>query len=146
MQLKIKKLHPHAVIPSFGSEYSAGLDLTAISYEDEQYGKRKYRTGLAIEIAGSPSKKFVGKIYPRSSISKKNLMLANSVGIIDQDYRGEIIVVMKPQNYQEKVDHYESGDRIAQLVIEEIPVFTIHETDELSDTHRGTGGFGSTGR
>lgn len=151
MKLKIKKLDPRAVLPKFQTDGSAGMDLTAIdmameiidsSYVDIAFDishyKMVYNTGLAFEIP----KGHVGLIFPRSSIHKYDVNLTNCVGVIDSDYRGEVKFVFKTLG--NKV--YEIGDRIGQLVIMKLPEIEVEEVNELSDTERGTGGFGSTGR
>lgn len=136
MILKIKKLNKRAVIPKFAKEGDAGMDLVAVSMlQTEDYVE--YGTGLALEIeAGN-----VGLIFPRSSISKTGHRLLNSVGVIDSGYRGEIKVRMNHTNKKS----YKEGDRIAQLVVLEIPTIVIEEVDSISDSSRGYGGFGSTG-
>jgi dUTP pyrophosphatase len=146
MMLKMKKLDPKAVIPRFATEGSAGLDLTAISRETviEESGNYyvRFRTGLAIEIPDG----YVGLIFPRSSIFKTPLVLTNCVGVIDSDYRGEISFIFKMVPHAKNIkDAYKEGDRIGQLVIVPIPSVEILEVDELTETSRGSGGFGSTG-
>lgn len=141
MQVKIKKLNELAIIPSYAKNGDSGLDLTATSLEvidTGDYGYISYGTGLAIEIPTG----YVGLIYPRSSISKTGHILANSVGVIDSGYRGEIQVRFKtiPESNEYKV-----GDKIAQLIIMPYPEIQFEEVEELSDTDRGKGGFGSTG-
>lgn len=136
MILKIKKLNKRAVIPKFAKEGDAGMDLVAVSaHQTVDYVE--YGTGLALEI--EPGN--VGLIFPRSSISKTGQRLLNSVGVIDSGYRGEIKVRMNHSNKKA----YREGDRIAQLVIMETPKIVIEEVDDLSDSSRGSGGFGSTG-
>ncbi|QHJ84278.1 MAG: hypothetical protein [Bacteriophage sp.] len=137
MEVKIKKLHKDAVIPKYAQSGDSGLDLTATSMNYDDHGNAVYGTGLAIEIP----KDYVGYIFPRSSISKKTLALTNSVGVIDSNYRGEIMLKFKFSN----ISIYSIGDRIAQLIIMPIPSIELEEVEELSDTNRGTGGFGSTG-
>ncbi len=149
--VKIKKLNPEAIIPSYAKEGDAGMDLVAITEEKStvikqgQYGKVQYieyGTGLAVEIP----KGFVGLIYPRSSISKYNLILANSVGVIDSGYRGEILVRFKSTMAEGCTPiHYNKGDKIAQLVVVPVPKVSFIECTELSDSDRGAGGFGSSG-
>lgn len=157
MKVKIKKLHENAVIPKYAQKGDAGLDLTATSIAYDNYGNAVYGTGLAIEIPEG----YVGYIFPRSSISKKTLALTNSVGVIDQNYRGEIMFKFKPdmkcfginpdnmqtieQSEFVNSNDYDIGDRIGQLIIMPIPSIDFEEVEELSDTNRGTGAFGSTG-
>lgn len=139
----IKKLNPEAVLPTYGSEYAAGADLYACIHSPEEFkpGETKLiHTGLAMEIPAG----YAGLIYARSGLaSKKGLAPANKVGVVDADYRGEIMVVL--HNHSTNTVSIEPKERIAQLVI--TPYLTAHfeETDILSDTVRGEGGFGSTG-
>lgn len=139
MQVKITKLGP-AVTPEYTKEGDAGLDLTA-TWKEENTLYVEYGTGLAIEIPEG----YVGLLYPRSSISKYHLVLANSVGVIDSNYRGEIKIRFKKtiDNSYEKT--YNAGDRVAQLIIMPYPSIELVEVTELSDTVRGAGGFGSSG-
>ena len=148
MIVKIKKLSELAVIPAYGKPGDAGLDLTCTSVELDANGNYVYRTGLAIEIP----KGFVGLLFPRSSNANKSLMLTNSVGVIDSGYRGEIMFKYKP-NYQfflTEVDKrhdkiYNVGDRVGQLIIMPYPEVVWNVVDELLESERGDGGFGSTG-
>jgi len=139
IEVKIKKLSEYAVIPTYGKDGDAAMDLTATSREVDAHGNQAYGTGLAMEIPYG----YVGLIFPRSSVSKTSLILANSVGIIDAGYRGEIICKFKPTTSY--YHQYRIGDRIAQIMI--IPRLEISfiEVDELSNSERGDGGFGSTG-
>lgn len=139
MKVKIKKLHENAVIPKYAQKGDSGLDLTATSKNYDIHGKLVYGTGLAIEIPYG----YVGYIFPRSSIADKTLSLANSVGVIDSNYRGEIMLKFKDKG--EIGITYNIGDRIGQLIIMPIPSIEFEEVEELSDTTRGAGGFGSTG-
>ena len=139
----IKKLNPDAVIPTYGSQYAAGADLYAcidfnISF---QPGETKFiPTGLAMEIPVG----YAGLIYARSGLAcKKGLAPANKVGVIDADYRGEIMVAL--HNHSKKPVTIEPKERIAQLVITPYLTAVFEEADELNDTVRGEGGFGSTG-
>lgn len=138
LTVKIKKLDNQAVVPERATELSAGYDLTVISCEEKK-DCFIYGTGLAMEIPRG----WTGYIFPRSSIYKKNLSLANSIGVIDADYRGEIKVIMRKQGRTK--EYYQIGDKVAQIIF--MPVFEIEfkEKDELSDTARGAGGLGSTG-
>lgn len=140
MILKIKKLHDNAVIPSYAKPGDAGLDLVATDIIEESMYMVKYGTGLAVEIPEG----YVGLLFPRSSVSKTNLTLANSVGVIDSGYRGQIMCVFNKIN-NPMLQSYKVGDKVAQLVIVAAPQFTINEVNELSTTERGNGGFGSTG-
>lgn len=141
MKVKIKKLHPDAVIPSYAKIGDAGLDLTAVEdFDVIDYPSRiiEYRTGLAIQIPTG----FVGLIFPRSSICLKDLMLTNSVGVIDSGYTGEIKFRFKTSG----ANLYEKGDRIGQLIIIPYPTVQFEEVEELTKTERGDGGFGSSGK
>ena len=145
--INIKKLNEHAVLPSYGSEYAAGADLYAIVHNDTNMieilpGETAFiGTGLSMEIPTG----YVGLIYARSGMAcKRGLAPANKVGVIDSDYRGEIMVALYNQSNETKV--ITSGDRIAQIIIQPITQFKFNEVDELSDTARGEGGFGSTGK
>lgn len=156
LNVNIKKLDDKATIPVYAKDGDAGLDLVATSVEfNTEYGFMEYGTGLAIEIPRG----YVGYIFPRSSISKKVLSLCNSVGVIDSGYRGEIkfrfhsrptdLVEYMGENFlaAKNVDEsaYDIGDKIGQLVIMPYPSVSFVEVDELSETDRGDGGYGSTG-
>jgi dUTP pyrophosphatase len=139
MKVKIKRLHKDAVIPSYAKAGDAGLDLVAtsiISFDKEQV---TYGTGIAIEIPEG----YVGLVFPRSSIRKYEQYLSNSVGVIDSGYRGEIQATFNSRYYADV--KYKVGDKIAQILIMPYPSIEFEETDELSSTERGDGGFGSTG-
>jgi dUTP pyrophosphatase len=140
--VNIKKLHPDAVIPSYAKAGDAGMDLTAISMEKDSHGNVVYGTGLAIEIPEG----YVGLIFPRSSNSKTDLYLTNHVGVIDSGYRGEIQFKFRANPSLINARIYHLGDRIGQLIIIPYPGIQFVEVDVLSDTERGTGGFGSTGK
>lgn len=142
MKVKIKKLHPDAVIPSYAKPGDAGMDLTAVSMEPI-FGQVTYGTGISIEIPVG----YVGLLFPRSSICNTYLTLSNSVGVIDSAYRGEIKAVFNLDEHGEGRDYtcYSVGDRIAQLVIIPYPRISFEEVDELTDTERGTSGYGSSG-
>lgn len=141
MILKVKKLHENAQMPFYATKGSAGMDLVAVSAQwDRNENTIKYGTGLAFEIPEG----FVGLLFPRSSVCKKTLTLTNCVGVIDSDYRGEVSAVFRITNPQdEKV--YAVGERCCQLVVVPAPQFELLES-ELSDTERGAGGYGSTGK
>jgi dUTP pyrophosphatase len=141
MNIKIKKLDVHAVLPTYAKLGDAGMDLTAISVnysEDQLY--IEYSTGWAIEIPFG----YVGLLFPRSSVSKVDLILANCVGVIDSGYRGEIKCRFKHIRFDGPYYIYKVGERIAQLVIMPIPLVVLEETKELSESERGEGGFGHT--
>lgn len=139
LNIKIKKLHPNAVIPTYAKPGDAGMDLTAINSTVE--GSRvTYSTGIAIEIPEG----YVGLIFPRSSIYKTGLSLSNAVGVIDSEYRGEIKAIFhQTMNW---CNPYAIGQRIMQLIILPYPQVQFTEVDELSTTERGEGGFGSSGK
>lgn len=138
MQLKIKKLHPNAVIPKYAKDGDAGLDLTAVSWEFLDSEHIKYNFGVAIEIP----KGYVCFVFPRSSCYKQKQILSNCVGVIDSGYRGEISAVMVGTSKE----RYKILDRVAQIVILPYPEIEFVEVDELSETKRGTNGYGSTGK
>lgn len=140
LKVKVKKLVENAVIPKYESLGAAAVDLVATSKWYDDLDNAVYGTGLAIEIPDG----YAGFLYPRSSLTKYDLSLANSVGIIDSDYRGELMFKFKPsKTVGRKV--YEVGDRIGQLIIKPLPKIEFEEVFDLSSTVRGSGGFGSTG-
>lgn len=139
MKVKIKKLHPDAVIPTYAKPGDAGLDLTATSVSGDEYGNYVYGTGLAFEIPEG----YVGLLFPRSSNSKKDMVLMNSVGVIDSGFRGEVTFKYRPLRTVNL--SYAIGDRIGQIIIMPYPQIEFEKTDELSETERSTGGYGSTG-
>lgn len=144
VEVKIKKLHQDAVLPTYGKEGDAAMDLTAVSRTLDSYNNVVYGTGLAMEIPLG----YVGLIFPRSSITKHHLSLSNCVGVIDSGYRGEIICKFRELGTDKvilNVNNYQVGDRIAQIMIIPRPEISFIEVDELSDSERGDGGFGSTG-
>ena len=144
MKVNIKKLNEKAVVPTYGSQFSAGADLYALSDEPITIEAGKtvlVHTGIAMEIPTG----YVGLVFARSGLaSKKGLAPANKVGVIDSDYRGEVMVAL--HNHSNVPQTVAAGERIAQLVIAPYIVADFEEADELSDTVRGEGGFGSTGR
>lgn len=140
MEIKIKKLNPEAVIPSYAKSGDAAMDLTAISLnkvDQDAFGYLEYGTGLSIEIPEG----YVGLIFPRSSVSNSGLILTNSVGVIDSGYRGEIKLRFK---HIPDTAFYKPGDRVGQIMIIPYPQINFQEVEELSSTERGEGGFGST--
>jgi len=139
MQVKIKKLHPQAVIPKYAKPGDAGLDLTATSCCREG-DNLVYGTGLAIEIPQG----FVGLLFPRSSLTNYTLLLGNHVGVVDSGYRGEVMFKFKEMTYPDSYKAYNVGDRIGQLLIIPYPKVELVEVKELSSSERGTGGYGST--
>ena len=167
MKVKIKKLVNGAIIPQYAKEGDAGLDLVATSKSTDEYGNIVYGTGLAVEIP----KGYVGLLFPRSSNAKTNLYLTNSVGVIDSGYRGEIMVkykcvhhhilnyikwwiekkILKRENTSVSIqtfsyNDYNVGERIGQLIIVKYPMIDFVQTDTLTETDRGNGGYGSTGK
>lgn len=145
MKVKIKKLHPSAVIPTYAKSGDAGMDLTCINRYIDEYGNIVYDTGLCFEIRDG----YVGLLFPRSSNSKTKLFLSNSVGVIDSGYRGPIMFKYKPIESVTDLSHpsyYQIGDRVGQIIIIPYPQIEFEEVDKLSDSERGVGGFGSTGK
>lgn len=152
MEVKIKKLHKDAVIPKYAKDGDAGLDLVAVSKHFDENGCVVYGTGLAFEIP----KGYVGLIFPRSSVSKYTISVANSVGVLDSGFRGEVTVKFRPMfrfeqglTKETKVAYpviYDVGERIAQLIIMPYPHIDFVEVEKLSETEREEGGFGSTGK
>lgn len=147
LTVKIKKLIPEATIPKYAKPGDAGMDLVATSHEFETNpaGRRMqvYGTGLAFEIPEG----YVGLIFPRSSIAKTELSLTNCVGVIDSGYRGEVKFkfAIDGGSRATQLSTYKVGDRIGQIIIMPFPAVEFEETEELSSTERGTGGFGSSG-
>ena len=141
MQVKIKKLHPDAVIPKYAKESDAGLDLVATSIRENTTFQVTYGLGIALEIPEG----FVGLVFPRSSIRNTELILSNSVGVIDAGYRGELQATFNKSNGLDSIA-YNIGDRVAQIIIIPYPPIEFEEVNELSNTERGEGGFGSTGK
>jgi len=176
MKVKIKRLHIDAIIPSYATQGDAGMDMTAVTaYIDESGLFIEYGTGISVEIPEG----YVGLLFPRSSLSKTSLILANHVGVVDSGYRGEIKFRFKELNMRvQKMDSsilkilqedrkrknlplltgpsensiwvasetaYEIGDRIGQLIIVPYPLIEFEEVEELTDSQRGSGAYGSTG-
>lgn len=141
--IRVKKLRPNAVLPTYGSGEAAGADLYACLEEAVvvEPGRTAWiPTGIAMEIP----KGCAGLVYARSGLAcKKGLAPANKVGVIDSDYRGEITVVL--HNHGSEAQTVSSGERIAQMVITPVLTPAYVEAEDLSDTDRGQGGFGSTG-
>ena len=145
--IKVKQLHQDAVLPQKANDKDAGYDLVAISdpeikYDNDNVLYIQYKTGIAIE----PPEGYHTEIYPRSSISKYNLQLCNSLGLIDEPYRGEIILRFNLINSKlvgSKL--YQKGDKIGQLVIKKTISMDFIEVEELEETDRADGSFGSSG-
>lgn len=144
IKVNFKKLNENAIVPTYGSEFSAGADLYACEGGEVSInaGETKLiHTGLALEIPEG----YAGLIYARSGIAtKRGLAPANKVGVIDSDYRGEIMVSL--YNHSKEAQTIADGERIAQLVITPFLKVEYVEADNLSNTERGSGGFGSTGK
>lgn len=137
LNIKIKKLHKDAVIPTKAHTTDAGCDLYATSCHYDN-GLIIYGTGIAVEIPAG----YVGLVFPRSSIANTHLTLSNSVGVIDSGYRGEVMAKFRKGGTR----GYNVGDRIAQLIILPYPEVVFEEAEELSESDRGTGGYGSSGK
>ena len=141
--MNIKKLKDNAKIPTYGSEFAAGADLYACIDENltiMPHETKMVPTGLAMEIPVG----YAGLIYARSGLaSKKGLAPANKVGVVDSDYRGEVMVALHNHTNEEKT--IEPDERIAQLVVAPFLKVDFNEVDKLDETDRGEGGFGSTG-
>lgn len=143
MDIQIKRMHPDAIIPKYSNPGDAGLDITAVEV-DISDDVVTYETGIAISIPDG----YVGLLFPRSSIYKKDLYLTNSVGVIDSKYRGQLLFKYKINNlnaFSNANSLYKKGDRIGQLIIIKYPEVNFIEVDDLDSTERGSGGFGSTG-
>ncbi len=166
MKVKIKKLSENSILPSYSKSGDAGMDLTAVSRIFDKDGNVSYGTGLSFEIPEG----YVGLLFPRSSNSKQDLLLSNSVGVLDSGYRGEVFFKFKPSaiyvDNEEGLDEegesfdfvslpndgyaqdrfYKIGERVGQLIILPYPQIEFEEVDKLTDTERGEGGFGHTGK
>lgn len=140
MNIKVKKLNSDAVMPSYAREGDAAVDLTASTHFSLGIDYVEYGTGLAFEIPAG----HVGLIFPRSSISKTNLSLSNAVGVLDSGFRGEVTFRFRRLN--DSYPTYRKGDRIGQLVIIPYPKLEFVEAEELGETERGEGSYGSSGR
>lgn len=140
--LPIKRLNPEVVLPSYAYEGDAGLDLRAnVDIDIAPFERKLIPTGLAVAIPEG----FAGFVQPRSGLAlKSGLSMANTPGLIDAHYRGELKVIAVNLDANEAI-HISKGERIAQLVIQRVPVVSLMEVDELDETDRGTGGFGSSG-
>lgn len=140
--VNVKKLDENAKIPEYAHDTDAGADLIAVSKkETEKY--IQYGTGLSFEIVQPMNDGWYIEIFPRSSISNYDLFLANGTGIIDSSYRGEIIFRFKKT--KENGKYYEIGDKIGQMILKKRPKIVFIEKENLSETKRGIGGYGSTG-
>lgn len=148
LSVKIKRLHPNAVLPKYAKSGDAGLDLTATSQYFDSSGNMVYGTGWAFEIPEGHCM----LLLPRSSNHKTSLVLTNHVGLVDSGYRGEIFFKFAEYQRRSVMGHvpdreeYKIGDRIGQAVIIPYPTIEFEEVNELSKSERGTGGYGSTGK
>lgn len=157
MKVKIKKLAADAVIPKYATHGDAGMDMVAISRSEDEYGNVVYGTGLAFEIPIG----FFMMLVPRGSNCKTDLLLTNHCGIVDSGYRGEVMFKYAPYRENDTKEIrmtrdtarmmdvpvlHKIGDRIGQLIIMPYPTIEFEEVTELSETERGTGGYGHTGR
>ena len=140
IKVKIKKVTESAVIPTKAHATDAGYDLYADSIGYDDCGNVVYGTGVAVEIP----KAYVGFVFPRSSIARTGLILSNAVGVIDSGYRGEIMA--KFRRAQVPAEEYKLGDRIVQLIILPYPEVEFDVVEKLSDSDRGVGGYGSSGK
>lgn len=142
--IRVKKLHPNAILPTYGSPFAAGADLYACLEGPVtiQPGEVFWvPTGLALEVPVGCA----GLVYARSSMgAKRGLAPANKVGVVDSDYRGEVRVVLL--NHSKEPQTIQPGERVAQFVITPVVTPAYVEAEELTDTQRGVGGFGSTGK
>lgn len=136
MKIKIKRLHSEAKIPSYANQGDAGMDVFAISKEEKEKFI-EYGTGLSFELPSD----HVMLVFPRSSISNKDLILSNHVGILDSGYRGELKLRFRKTGN----DIYNVGDKIGQIMVVPFPKIDFEEKENLSESSRGQGGFGSTG-
>lgn len=142
IKLKIKKTHPLAVLPKYAHEGDACMDVTAVSMnfiDTPEFGFIEYGLGLAFDIP----KGYVLEIYPRSSISNTGLILANSPAQIDSSFKSEVKLRFK---WVRGTKHYDIGDRIGQMKLVPYPEIEIIEVDDVGDSTRGSGAFGSTGK
>lgn len=144
MDLRFKKLYKTAHTPTFGTKYSAGMDLynsDTTTTEIAPHETKFVHTGLVFEIPIG----HVGLVYARSGLAcKRGLRLANSTGVIDSDYRGEVMIAL--HNDSNAIQTINPGERIAQMIIMPYPSIDLVEVSEIDNTERGVGGFGSTGR
>jgi dUTP pyrophosphatase len=140
LPIKIKRLHPSAILPAQGSPLAAGADLSCVEAFTLESGERKLvPTGLAVEVPSG----FYGRVAPRSGLAVKH-GIDTLAGVIDADYRGELRVLLI--NFGNEIVSFDAGDRIAQLIIERAAACDYSWSDDLSETERAGGGFGSTGK
>ena len=141
VMVKVKKLDPNAVVPSYSKVGDAGMDLTITREIENTSFSVSYGFGIAMEIPNG----YVGLVFPRSSVRNQDLILSNCVGVIDSGYRGEIQATFKKTNGLDSLK-YKVGERGAQIIILPYPQVFMTEVPELSNSERGEGGFGSTGK
>ena len=141
MKIKVKKINPFAIAPTKAHATDAGFDLYATSKTYDNDNNVVYGCGLAFEIPEG----YMGLVFPRSSNAKKSLLLSNSVGVIDAGYRGEVTAKFK-RLYPISQGEYAIGERFAQLIVMPIPAVEFEEAEELSESERGVGGYGSSGK
>lgn len=142
MEVKIKKLNPDAVVPTYAKPGDACMDIVATSLHYDDVKGFVYGTGFAVEVP----KGYEMVIRPRSSICKTDAYITNSPGTVDSGYRGEVMVVFKNNHPDNHEAPYKIGERIAQIKIQEVIPIEFVEVEELSETERGDGGYGSTGK
>jgi len=140
MRVRFKKLSEKAVTPKYAKPGDAGMDMVATSLVKSEVFY-EYGTDIAVEIPEG----YVGLVFPRSSISKTKQILANHVGVVDSGYRGEIKFRFKKLDW-DNGEVYDVGDKIGQLLVIPYPTIELEEVSELSETHRGNGAFGSSGK
>tara|TARA_R110002020_G_scaffold22920_18_gene76937 strand:- start:6617 stop:7069 length:453 start_codon:yes stop_codon:yes gene_type:complete len=149
MKIKFKRIHPHSVVPNKGTPYSAAFDLYLPYRADDNpdgYDSYCIRRGevttITLGFSTEIPEGYYAAIYIRSSLGKRGIVLSNGTGIIDSDYRGEWAVMLTSLGEEFKLF---SGERVAQVIFRKLEDFEFEECDDLSDTVRGVGGFGSTG-
>lgn len=141
MKVKVKKLNPDAVVPKYGTNFAAGADLTATSMKvTDRY--ISYGVGLAFELPPG----HCAFLFQRSSVSNMDLTLANAVGLLDEDFRGEVSFRFRTTNNSLGAKYYQIGDRIGQIVVVPYSQLTFEVVEELSESIRNDGGYGSTGQ
>ena len=143
MKIRLRKLHPYAVIPTHAKPGDAGYDLTAISCEyNAEHDYYCYGTGWAMEIPEG----YYGAIVPRSGIRNSEAVMQNTPGTIDSGYRGEVMVTFKNRDKDGSLRPFKVGERVAQIIIKKYEDVEFLESDELSKTERGENGHGSSGK
>lgn len=142
MKIKVKRLNELAMLPTKAHATDAGFDLYTTSKTYDNDGNVVYGCGLAFEIPEG----YMGLVFPRSSNAKKSLLLSNSVGVIDSGYRGEVTAKFKRLFLISQGNEYAIGERYAQLIVLPIPAVEFVEAEELSESERGVGGYGSSGK